>query len=257
MAPHRFVYSSSRRWLADMHRYAESTRSHCSAEHPKLLLLGMALFCLWLAACTTVGKHPASPDEINAVRDGNEVAVLIRFVGEDQNGKPLRPLASDAMHIPFGLLVGDFDSGGVPTYETFPIGTWATVLAHPRYQSWVLSKVSQDEGWLTLFLRPGYYYLGLEVGYYSPAMPQWSLEVAPGAPVIYAGTFHLAGETTWDIGGRFMSGLNQDATQIQDESSLAKTVAQRDLPSLVPPVTRLVKRHSGPYILGVPPLART
>ena len=212
------------------------------------------LLCLVLVACATHGEVAAMPQELSAVAARGTAAVLIRFDGVDENGGPLRPFVGKLAPSYLAFSIGDSDSGGVPLKGVRP--GYFSGMGVSQYHARFLSKESRDEGWIALFLPPGYYYLALTEIYYV-GVPQWRLEVPSGIPAIYAGTFYLSGETSPDFwwGGRYVSALNQDATQIRDESDLAVKVARRDLSSLPPPVTRLVKRHSGPYLIGIPPAA--
>jgi hypothetical protein len=124
----------------------------------------------------------------------------------------------------------------------------------------ILSAEERHQGWLTLTLPAGYYYFafGADIFFrtktvfgndaradYMKAAPRWRIAVPPGAPVVYAGTFHLIEP---DFGT-----LDQAATKIEDETAMAIESSHRDLPSLPPPVTRLAVLHTGPILLDMPP----
>lgn len=208
-----------------------------------------------LAACAA-GQQAAAPDELAGVRDGKTTAVLLRFVLTNQDGKAVKPFEGA---IPNLLLsIGDFETGGEPTKEVIPGFELKPRSVRP-YPGRLLSKASAADGWMTLFLPPGYYYLGLGDPYVSwvpdktkmfiPGSPEWRIAVPPGVPVLYAGTFHVSVRTS--LGSVY----NQLATWVDDQSSLAADVARGDLASLAPPVTRVAARQAGPRLLGVPTVA--
>jgi hypothetical protein len=209
------------------------------------------LLLLFLAGCyshlpTPLLPDRLSPDELAAIDSGASVAVLLRLVAHDEMGNRLDPFKASYRSKTgsyLGLDIGDFDSGGkVPKMHDFHI----------------LSTEAWNEGWLTLILPPGYYYLVIGpytfAGNYRPedyytSLPRWRIEVPKGAAVIYAGTFLFHHFT----GSFWPRGPLDPATKIEDETDLALQAARRDLPSLPPPVTRITIRHTGPILLGIPP----
>ncbi len=224
--------------------------------------------CLALAACA--GERSAAPDELAGVHDGKTAAVLLRFVMVDQHGARLNPFDRPIVQLIFGRVrfaMGDFDSGGAPTKgirsegpTPIEIGqkTWS---ARYSYVGRFLSKAARDEGWMALFLPPGYYYVsvyakddcGPDNQLCLDWLPQWRIEVPSGVPLVYAGTFRLSDVTDWLSTDR----LDQAATRIASETEVAIEFARRDLPSLPPPVARPAVRHTGPYLLGIPAAAAT
>jgi hypothetical protein len=205
------------------------------------------LLLLFIAGCEHNIIHPLSSEESAAIKSGDSAIVLLRLTIEDQNRDQWNPL--DDLRDGFvyrRIAVGDFDSGGKLQSHDIQIS----------------SAEARNEGWLTLRLSPGYYYIGRAIfagaGYNDPEpAPRWRIEVPPGTPVIYAGTFHFWGRSGYVLfEGRRIVETNYAATKIDDETELAVQTARRDLPSLPPPVTRLAVLHSGPILLGVPPPAR-
>jgi hypothetical protein len=208
-----------------------------------VILAGMVMAFL-VEACNPLKPLPLSPVESSAISGGGSALVLLRLVGEDQEGARLDLFPQqNAGEFEFGI--GGFDSGGEPTER-------------PR-RARALSTAARDEGWITFILPPGYYHFAYgkmnstlaDLGSY----PHWRIEVPPRAAVVYAGTFHLSGTT----GPRFLQGrgifdFDQAATRVEDERELAAQIARRDLPTLPPPVTRLAVL--GPLLLDMPPPAR-
>jgi hypothetical protein len=178
----------------------------------------------------------------------------MRFVGKDQLGEPLepfRPYAFGERSENLQLGIGDFESGGEPRDAT------TVDLLHPSQYYRFFSKEAQTEGWTVLIRPPGYYYLTFRApGTLRQSLPRWRVEVPPGTALVYVGTFHLTGTTEVPLccGSErsLFTGIDQTATQIEDESDAAAQRARRDLPSLPPPLTRLAVLHSGPTLLGVP-----
>ena len=215
------------------------------------LKLATMVLLLLVAGCSPKVVNPWSPDELSAVNHGDRAIVLLRFTVQDQKGNrrdPFLDLEHDWEHeFLLSLYVGDFDSGGQLKPQAFRI----------------LSTEGRNQGWLTLRLPAGYYYLALGADIffrtqtvfgndaraeYMKAAPRWRIAVPPGARVVDAGPFQLVEP---DIGT-----VDQAATKIEDETAMAIETARRDLPSLPPPVTRLAVRHTGPFQLDFPPPAQ-
>jgi len=206
-----------------------------------------------LGSCTA--EAPLSRDELTAIHDGRSAVILMRFVGKDQLGEPLKPFYKSE---PLQVGIGDFESGGELRDAT------TVDLLHPSQYYRFFSKEAQTEGWIALIRPPGYYYLAFWAprGFDQPPPhgtaqpPRWRIEVPAGTALVYVGTFHLTGTTEAPLccGSErsFFTGIDQTATQIEDESDAAAQRARRDLPSLPPPLTRLAVLHTGPFLLGVP-----
>lgn len=215
-------------------------------------LVGMVLF-LVLVGCEHEHQfiRPLSPDESARIKAGDSAIVLLRFAVQDEKGTRLDPFArfEGTTHSEdfYGLPVGDFDSGGKPK----------------RREVRILSVEARNQGWLMLNLPPGYYYLVIARAIFGPnyaeSAPRWRIKVPRGAPVIYAGTFHLSATTAhelFDWHRISIAEIDDAATTVEDETEPAVQTARRDLPGLPPPVTRLAVLHTGPILLGVPPPAR-
>lgn len=83
----------------------------------------------------------------------------------------------------------------------------------------------------------------------EPRKPNFRIEVPPGKPLIYAGTFHVDCPSPVAV---FNADVESATAVVEDQSEAAAAVARREFPSLPPPVTRLAVQHSGPILLGVP-----
>jgi hypothetical protein len=190
---------------------------------------------------------PLSSEEAAAIKRGDSAIVMLRVTVEDQDGNP--------WDHPF---IGPFDSRN---YGRLPVGGFDTGGQLKYHDIRNISEDAWNEGWLTLLLPPGYYYFASALFPYpsSVSVPvrvprRWRIEVPPGAPVVYAGTFHLSGKVSTPLFDRKqLVGVNGAATRIDDETALAAEIARRDLPSLPPPVTRLAVLHTGPILLDMPP----
>jgi hypothetical protein len=196
------------------------------------------------AACAEMTRRLAAifePDrEATATTNAGDALVLLRFAGRDQNGDPLEPFAPDEYRWRLGIAIGDFDKEGVLR--------WGQVRT--------LGPVAREQGWFMLALAPGYHYLAFDRGDVESRtkdLTHWRIEVPPGAPVIYGGTFRFSARTEhlWLQGDRIAK-IDQAATTVEDESARAVEAARRDLSALPPPVTRLAVRHAGPILPGVP-----
>jgi hypothetical protein len=223
------------------------------------------LLLLFLAGCYSHLPTPPpdrlTPDELAAIDSGASAAVLLRLVAHDETGNSLDPFGPDPFVFDkaghrsktgsyLGIDIGDFDSGGKVPKCKCSVDDFEQL-----HDFHILSTEAWNEGWLTLILPPGYYYLvGPSFPNFYPrqdtSLPRWRIEVPKGAAVIYAGTFllHRSTGSFWVRGG-----LDPAATKIEDETDLALQAARRDLPSLPPPVTRITIRHTGPILLGIPP----
>ena len=211
-------------------------------------LVGMAL-ALSLAACIWGNvRGPLSSQDSTAIQRGDSEIVLLRFTVEDQNGNPwVHPFAASWANqgqYYSRLAVGGFDTGGKLEARAIRI---------PSEDAW-------DAGWIILVLPPGYYYFAMGPAIFnipgpSESAPRWRIEVPPGAPVVYGGTFHLSGKVQAPtlFGPMSLAEINQAASRIDDESGLAAQIAHRDLPSLPAPITRLAVLHTGPILLDMPP----
>jgi hypothetical protein len=200
------------------------------------------LLCFLLVACASLGEIPATPDELSSVRSGATAAVVMRIDGEVEGGKPLGPFQSLG-HL--GLQVGDEETGGAPSKNSYPGYLSNRFVANPPAR--FLSRQARDEGWFVLFLRPGFYYVNVRTDAWY-LRPQWRLEVSAGTGVIYVGTFYLYTDTTCTG----LDGCKAKGLKVVDDTDQAVRFARHDLGSLPPPVTRLMKQHSGPYQFGIP-----
>ena len=81
----------------------------------------------------------------------------------------------------------------------------------------------------------------------EPRKPTLRIEVPPGEPVIYAGSFHIDCPSDQSI-----VWVESATAVVEDQRDAAAAIARRDLQSLPPAVTRLAVQHSGPILLGVP-----
>lgn len=204
------------------------------------------LLCMLLVACGTHDEIPATPDELSSVRNGMTVAVVMRLDGEVEGGKPLAPFQKLGR---LGLHVGDEETGGTPSKYSFPGYLGNRIIADPPAR--FLSRAARDEGWFVLFLRPGFYYVNVGSTTWS-LRPQWRLEVPSKTAVIYVGTFYLYTDAS-------CAGLDECKAKdlkLVDETAQAAVFAGRELGSFRPPVTRLMKPHSGPYQFGIPTAAQ-
>ena len=208
---------------------------------------GILAIALFVAGCAVV--MPPSTAELNQVGRGETAVVLIRFVGEDSEGRPFETFGGALSDDNIGLAIGNFETGGLPTQRL----------------DWVrfLSEESRRKGWIYLVLAPGTHYLAVQAsrqtdGFIYAAQfktaPRWRVEVPSGAAVVYAGTLDLRG-TTMELlfGGRHMVAIDGDNSAVRDESALAGAIAAANLGGLGPPQTSLMTRHTGPLILTTPP----
>lgn len=206
--------------------------------------LGALLLC---GACAVVA--PFDPATLAAVRSGGKTIVMLRFRFTDQDGRAFPPLEGAASGDGLGLMLGDFDSGGMPERS----------LPAVRFPS----EAARTEGVVYAFLPAGYHYLVMQGARRTDAftyaarfrtLPRWRIAVPAGVPVLYAGSFALRGRSeTMLFGDVLITALDQDGIVVEDESDWARAAAARDLPGLPPPVTRLAVRHAGPILLGTPP----
>jgi hypothetical protein len=221
----------------------ETGRSDVS---PGRITLACLIVCLLLTGCGGIsGEPPVTADELTSVREGAKAAVVIRIDGEDQDGKALRPFAT------FGaitLRIGDEETGGELSTVTIPGGL--KKMGKIKYLGRFLSKESRDDGWLVLFLPPGFYYVTL-LASKPPVPPPWRVEVPSGVSVIYAGTIYLSAEAE-NVFSVIRDIKKINTIRLENESDQAAAFARRDLGSLPAPVTHLAVQHSGPYRFGIP-----
>ncbi len=201
---------------------------------------------LGLPACASV--VPFNEVVLAPVLRGERTAVLMRFVVTGEDGRDLPPFENAMGDDGLGLAIGDFDSAGVPTRR----------IIAARFPS----EAAQAAGAVILFLPPGYHYLAMqgarrtdafsyEAGF--RAAPRWRVAVPAQVPLLYAGSFRLRARPIRLLFGDVVIGqVDQDATVVEDEAAWARTLAERDLPRLGPPLTRLAVRHAGPVLLGTP-----
>jgi hypothetical protein len=200
-----------------------------------------------LGGCAVVAPFDAAV--LESARSGGKTIVMLRFRFTDQDGRALPPLEGSASGDGLGLMLGDFDSGGVPE-RRLPAVRFPTPAA-------------RTDGIVYAVLPPGYYYLVFQAARRTDAfayqarfraVPRWRLAVPAGVPVLYAGTFSLRGRSErMLLGDVLIVAIDQEVTVVEDESGWARAAAARDLPGLPPPVTRLAVRHAGPILLGTPP----
>src|SRR5262249_48990568 len=149
-----------------------------SRDKPGWLRCASMLLCLLLAACGTHDEIPVTPDELSLVRNGAAVAVIMRLDGEVEGGKPLAPFQKLGR---LGLQVGDEETGGTPSKNSFPGYLSNHIIANPPAR--LLSREARDEGWFVLFLHPGFYYVNVRSDTWY-LRPQWRLEVPTGTAVV-------------------------------------------------------------------------
>lgn len=205
----------------------------------------VVLLAIALTGCGHTGL-PLRQDDLDQVRTGARTLLLLRLIGTDQHGSTRQPLIGSFSADPIGTGWGDFESGGQPL-------AW---LPHsPSEAAWA-------EGWASMVLSPGYYYLAIlpprrtDAFTYAAMLdraPRWRIEVPAGAPVVYAGTLSLAERTEPGLLSTLWVGIDYDRSEVRDETTAATALVARDLPALQPPRTRLAERQSGPIRLGVPP----
>ncbi len=202
---------------------------------------------LALPACTTTG--PFDEAVLAQVRSGERAAVLLRIVVTDPDGRAMPAFEHALGDDGLGLARGDFDTGGRPDHR---------ILA-ARFPS----ETARRDGALILFLAPGYHYLAFQGARRTDAfsyaaqfrtLPRWRIAVPPGVRLLYAGTFRMRAQAIGLLfGGVLIGQLDQAATVVEADTAWALRLAERDLPGLGPPVTRLAVRHAGPVLLGMPP----
>jgi hypothetical protein len=202
-----------------------------------------------MSACQNAGVAPATPEELKIIQDGRKVAVLFRFFEQGREHTPAGP----AWVKRISLSIGDYESFGVPT-ELMTENIMYKYGA--KYRARYLSADALANGWVILFLAPGYYYVAVHTietdGGEPCGGPLWRLEIPSGAPVVYVGSFSLSGVESGGLGMRWLRLLYPDATHIEDQSNIAVEVSRHEFPSLPPPVTRLAVSHSGTFLLGIP-----
>ena len=187
----------------------------------------------------------AKGKEAAAAKSADSTIVLLRLMVQDQKGDHFDPFALSSE---FKLYIGDFDSGGIPKPHDFQF----------------LSEALKSEGWLMLRLSPGYYYIhggifhshSIFFARDEDAPRRWRtfrIEVPPGVPIVYAGTFHVVGNSRYVLTqGRQIVEIDSSATSVEDETDLAVQTAHNALPALPRPLTRLAEQNFGPILLGVP-----
>jgi hypothetical protein len=216
------------------------------------------MLSLLLGHCAS--EAPVSRDELAAIHDGRSAVILLRLVGKNQRGEPLKPLP-EVQQIDRRFENADLELGGVPLhFKSGPLS----------YR--ILSEEGQMEGWVAFIRPPGYYYLAFrtpgaprqpppdERG--EPPFLRWRVEVRPGTAVVYAGTLRLSGSTFVPLSGwcrdrgckndDLFVWIDQTTAEVENESDAAAQMARRDLPTLPPPLTRLAVRQDGPLLLGIP-----
>lgn len=195
----------------------------------------LSSIALLLAGCAK--SEAISLVELNGVREGNIAAVVMRFVDADPRNGPMDEYWVEHI-VP---AIGDFETLGAPTDPA-------------KYRARYLSTRARTAGWAVMFMPAGYYYVVIHATNdgISRTAPQWRIEVPSNTPLIYIGSFSIAGETAGLLGAHWLRHLDQAATQVLDETQMAREFAAQDLAPLPPPITRLAVRHTGPYLIGVP-----
>ena len=190
------------------------------------------------------------------INSGKKTLVLLRLAcGEAPNEYPGFLTSDDGkrldtMFLGFGSV--DVEHGG-ETYVFIDMRT--------------LSRSAIGEGWIALIRPPGFLYLtfGFQLNpsaggdilallmprwRLAPGEPYWRVEMPPGTPVVYAGTFRdVACGPTPQHNFQRDFGKPASVLRIEDEREAATTLIRRDLPTMPAPVTRLA---IGPIPRGVP-----
>ena len=208
---------------------------------------GVFTAILFLVGCAVV--EPPSMTELDQVGGGGKTIVLMRIVGQDNEGHAVDTFSGSLSDDNVGLAIGNFETGGLPTQRL----------------DWIrfLSEESRQNGWIYLVLTPGVHYMAVQGSRRTNAFtyaarfktaPRWRLDIPADAAVVYAGTLDLRGTSMALLfGGRLMVTIEGDNSTVRDESVLAADVIGRNLADLGSPKTALMTYHTGPLILTTPP----
>lgn len=208
----------------------------------RIYLIGILL----MAGCVTVA--PFDAPNLSRVRSGEEAIIMLRLSFTDHNGAQLAPFTFWLPEVNLELEIGDFDSGGMASQQ-IRVNRFPTA-------------ASRDEGFIYLFLRPGFYYLTIKGGVSNDSIAdtpglqtitRWRIEVPQGIPILYAGSIMLNG-TSYRLPQDeiVITSVDQGATKVIDETERARSAAARDLPNFGALVSRPAIRHTGPILLGIP-----
>jgi len=194
-----------------------------------------------------------------AINAGDKGLVLVRVLCT-VDGKPFEqcifrrndPLLSDKLFIRFAL--GSFDTFGAPGYVKMQ----------------ALSDASFDEGWASLVLPPGIYYLyirGPDASECSHSIatdsyswcyrdaPCWRIDIPEHAKLVYAGSLTLAGKVdgTLIFGDKIIVPVKDQEVPLSDEREFAAGLLAQHFPGTEVHTILMRRWHPGdPFIFRSP-----
>ena len=203
-----------------------------------LTLFAIVLLLGLLSACTTV-ELPSTSD-ISEMQAGKTSLVLLRVVGKEPDGSPLKPFQDGLVDSSVGFALGSPLTGSVPKGRIEDIH--------------FLSDKSRDEGWIYLILPPGTHYIAVQPPRHNNLFtyldtfkyaPRWVFEVPAGVPIIYIGTLDLMGLSAKGVvfGNSIFYAFDKQRSFVRDEEGLARSLASMHLPSLHPFQAVLMEPH--------------
>jgi hypothetical protein len=214
----------------------------------RIILHCVRILCLAAIAALPSGcsmPHLPSAKEIEMVRSGRRVLVLLRVVG-DVNGQPYEAFKSYLTDDNVGLALGGFETGGEPQQIT---------------SVFFLSDKTRKDGWAYLVLEPGLYYLAVQPSRTTNAntyaaqfksAPLFRMDVPSATAIVYAGTLYLPGTQVKLLFGDSRLSFISEKIAVRNDEELARKIAAEFFPEFGVPKTILMRPHKGPIILRTP-----
>jgi len=241
---------------------------------------------LLLAGCIGIQSlQPPTPAQMARVNDGSHALLLARLDCAGQDPEPASGMSLYTSQLPgvprLEFILGDASSGGRPKW------------ADSRTDFRILSDAARADGWIALIKPPGQYTLFFttlvhgavwnRAGWYpgkepwlsmgdiydpvgdaeatrrgQPAShiadrrhkPTLRIAVPTGVPVLYAGSIHVNCPSNRVAAQSLVRSV---AATVEDQTPSARAVAERELPDLPAPVTRLAVPQTGPFPIDASP----
>ncbi len=157
-------------------------------------------------------------------------------------------------------IIGTVD-GELDTNLNTRVGLRAGNLKSGGYMGRLIGRKYGKDGWIKIKADPGDLYLSIISGGHQTSLNPyhemnkdwriWRVDVPPGVPLIYIGTFKIIGESIYKTADGGPVRLTHPP-ELLDESDKAQNIAKEAFPEKPDPVISLAVEHEGPLIFTLP-----